>query len=262
MAIGLVGQKLAGFTGIASAVKAAVEGALTRILTPKRSIDILREIAAAKAKGRPYTIVFVGVNGVGKSTNLAKVAYWLLQNNISVGLPIAPSLDLAGLPEHVPVVSCQCTALPVQSYQPMMCIFAGLAAQVRVHVPGTHISCQRQHDVQARRHCAGHKRSPVCDARSAGIKQQRHQRWLAQVMIAACDTFRSGAVEQLKTHCVRLGVPLYERGYEKDPAKVALEGQRAAERNKKDVLLVDTAGQPLRRPATDCLASLPQLHAC
>ena len=61
-------------------------------------------------------------------------------------------------------------------------------------------------------------------------------------MIAACDTFRSGAVEQLKTHCVRLGVPLYERGYEKDPAKVALEGLRAAERNKKDVLLVDTAG--------------------
>jgi signal recognition particle receptor subunit alpha len=27
----------------------------------------------AKKKGRPYVIVFVGVNGVGKSTNLAKV---------------------------------------------------------------------------------------------------------------------------------------------------------------------------------------------
>jgi signal recognition particle receptor subunit alpha len=67
-------------------------------------------------------------------------------------------------------------------------------------------------------------------------------------MIAACDTFRSGAVEQLKTHCVRLGVPLYERGYEKDPAKVALEAQRAAERNRKDVLLVDTAGEPFLAP--------------
>lgn len=71
-------------------------------------------------------------------------------------------------------------------------------------------------------------------------------------MIAACDTFRSGAVEQLKTHCVRLGVPLYERGYEKDPAKVAFEAQRAAERNKKDVLLVDTAGEPL---LPTCLAA-------
>jgi signal recognition particle receptor subunit alpha len=67
-------------------------------------------------------------------------------------------------------------------------------------------------------------------------------------MIAACDTFRSGAVEQLKTHCVRLGVPLYERGYEKDPAKVAFEAQRAAERNKKDVLLVDTAGVGVLAP--------------
>ena len=64
----------------------------------------------------------------------------------------------------------------------------------------------------------------------------------AQVMIAACDTFRSGAVEQLKTHCARLGVPLYERGYEKDPAKVAFEAQRAAARASTDVLLVDTAG--------------------
>lgn len=86
VAAGLVGQRLGGFTRISSAVRGAVEGALTRILTPKRSIDILRDIAAAKAKGRPYTIVFVGVNGVGKSTNLAKIAYWLLQNDVSVSL--------------------------------------------------------------------------------------------------------------------------------------------------------------------------------
>lgn len=62
-------------------------------------------------------------------------------------------------------------------------------------------------------------------------------------MIAACDTFRSGAVEQLKTHCTRLGVPLYERGYEKDPAKVASEAVRAARDQKRDVVLVDTAGR-------------------
>ena len=41
---------------------------------------------AAKARGKPYTIVFVGVNGVGKSTSLSKVAYWLLQNGITVRL--------------------------------------------------------------------------------------------------------------------------------------------------------------------------------
>ena len=82
MAKNLVGQRLESFTRISSAVRRSVEEALTRILTPHRSIDILREIHAAKAKGKPYTIVFVGVNGVGKSTNLSKVAYWLLQNDM------------------------------------------------------------------------------------------------------------------------------------------------------------------------------------
>lgn len=61
-----------------------MEEALKRILTPKRSTDILREAQAARERGRPYTIVFVGVNGVGKSTNLAKVAYWLQSHNMKV----------------------------------------------------------------------------------------------------------------------------------------------------------------------------------
>jgi hypothetical protein len=71
---------LGSFTRVSTAVRSALEEALTRILTPKRSIDVLREVRAVRGRGRPYTIVFVGVNGVGKSTNLAKVAYWLLQN--------------------------------------------------------------------------------------------------------------------------------------------------------------------------------------
>lgn len=50
-----------------------MEEALVRILTPRRSIDILRDVHAAKEQRKPYVVVFVGVNGVGKSTNLAKV---------------------------------------------------------------------------------------------------------------------------------------------------------------------------------------------
>uniref|UniRef100_A0A7N2M3E3 Uncharacterized protein n=1 Tax=Quercus lobata TaxID=97700 RepID=A0A7N2M3E3_QUELO len=56
----------------------AIEDVLVRILTPYWSIDILRDVNATKEQGKPYVVVFVGVNGVGKSTNLAKVAYWLL----------------------------------------------------------------------------------------------------------------------------------------------------------------------------------------
>lgn len=42
-------------------------------------------------------------------------------------------------------------------------------------------------------------------------------------MIAACDTFRSGSVEQLNVHAKCLNIDLYQRGYGKDPALVAKE---------------------------------------
>lgn len=146
VAASLEGKKLGSFTRISSTVQAAMEDALIRILTPRRSIDILRDVHAAKEQGKPYVVVFVGVNGVGKSTNLAKVAYWLLQHDVSV-------------------------------------------------------------------------------------------------MMAACDTFRSGAVEQLRTHARRLQIPIFEKGYEKDPAIVAKEAIQEASRNGSDVVLVDTAGR-------------------
>ncbi|CAN0876605.1 Signal recognition particle receptor subunit alpha homolog [Linum grandiflorum] len=73
VAASLEGKKLGSFTRISSTVQAAMEDALVRILTPKRSIDILRDVHAAKEQRKPYVVVFVGVNGVGKSTNLAKI---------------------------------------------------------------------------------------------------------------------------------------------------------------------------------------------
>ena len=50
-----------------------MEGALTRILTPTRRVDLLADVQRARAEKRPHVIVFVGVNGVGKSTSLSKV---------------------------------------------------------------------------------------------------------------------------------------------------------------------------------------------
>lgn len=80
----LEGKKLASFTRVAALVRSAMEQSITRILSPPRSTDILAEIRASQARGQPYSIVFVGVNGVGKSTNLAKVAYWLRQQDLRV----------------------------------------------------------------------------------------------------------------------------------------------------------------------------------
>ena len=66
-------------------------------------------------------------------------------------------------------------------------------------------------------------------------------------MVAACDTFRSGAIEQLGVHCRNLGVELYQRGYGKqrndDATMVATQAIRKASEEGHDVVLVDTSGR-------------------
>jgi signal recognition particle receptor subunit alpha len=66
----LVGKKLGSFTTIKSTVKLALEAALTRILTPTKQVDFLQGIATAQEEKRPYSVVFLGVNGVGKFARL------------------------------------------------------------------------------------------------------------------------------------------------------------------------------------------------
>ncbi|CAK0838540.1 unnamed protein product [Prorocentrum cordatum] len=159
----IVGKKTERFTSIAKTVKEALKESIETLLTPKKSVDVLRAAMAAKNAGRVYVIVFLGVNGVGKSTNLAKVAYYLKNKG---------GLD---------------------------------------------------------------------------------------VLICACDTFRAGAVEQLKTHARCLDVPLFERGYGKDPAEIAKSAIQHARNNGHEVVLVDTAGrmqdnEPLMRALAKLVA--------
>eukprot|EP01017_Pseudomicrothorax_dubius_P031412 TRINITY_DN4006_c0_g1_i1.p1 TRINITY_DN4006_c0_g1~~TRINITY_DN4006_c0_g1_i1.p1 ORF type:complete len:580 (+),score=194.09 TRINITY_DN4006_c0_g1_i1:106-1845(+) len=142
----LLNTKTKAFTSILKTVKAAMNETLTKVLSPKRSIDILAEASRARDAGRPYVIVFIGVNGVGKSTNLAKVAYMI---------------------------------------------------------------------------------------KNAGFS----------LMLAACDNFRSGAVEQLKMHGRCMEVPVFDRGYKDLPSNICAEAIREAKAKKTNVLLVDTAGR-------------------
>lgn len=164
----LVGKTIGTFSSIKTAIFNGIEESLVQILTPRRRVDILRDVLHAKSEGRPYTITFCGVNGVGKSTNLAKIAFWLVEN---------------------------------------------------------------------------------------GFK----------IMIAACDTFRAGAVEQLRTHVHRINaihpdkVELFEQGYGKDAATIAMHSISAARDLGYDVVLVDTAGrmqdnEPLMRALSKLIA--------
>ncbi|KAK4469186.1 hypothetical protein MN116_006569 [Schistosoma mekongi] len=80
----LVGTSLGTFERIYPRVKASLEDVCSRILVSGRRVDVLRDALDARAQGRPYSIVFCGVNGVGKSTNLAKIAFWLIEKNFRV----------------------------------------------------------------------------------------------------------------------------------------------------------------------------------
>jgi len=156
----LEGKVLGTFSTVHRTVKETLGESLVQLLTPKRRIDIIRDVLEAKSNKRPYVITFCGVNGVGKSTNLAKICFWLVENKCSV-------------------------------------------------------------------------------------------------LIAACDTFRAGAVEQLRTHVKRLNslypsknpnekkdvVELYEKGYGKDAAGIAMEAINHARASHLDVVLIDTAGR-------------------
>lgn len=152
----LEGQNINTWVNLKKFARDALEEAILRILNPSRNINILREI---QAKIRPpYVVVFCGVNGVGKSTNLAKIANWLINNQV-------------------------------------------------------------------------------------------------KVLVVACDTFRAGAIEQLKTHVMALKalhergknapvkIELFEKGYGRDCAAIAMEAINYARVNQFNCVMVDTAGR-------------------
>lgn len=63
------------------------------------------------------------------------------------------------------------------------------------------------------------------------------------VLLAACDTFRAAAIEQIKIWGQRLNVPVIAGAYGADPAAVAHDAVAAAQSRHAHYLLVDTAGR-------------------
>jgi cell wall-associated NlpC family hydrolase len=108
----LEGTQLASLTRVSAVVRAAMERAIARVLAPRGSHDVLADVRAAQARGQPYSIVFVGVNGVGKSTSLAKIAYWLRQQNLRVMVAACDTFRCAAAPSlggDFPPIVAPCT---------------------------------------------------------------------------------------------------------------------------------------------------------
>jgi fused signal recognition particle receptor len=70
-----------------------------------------------------------------------------------------------------------------------------------------------------------------------------HQRFGRSVMLAAGDTFRAAAIDQLKVWGERLNVPVIAQAQGSDPGAVVFDAMQAAHNRNVDVLIVDTAGR-------------------
>jgi fused signal recognition particle receptor len=64
-----------------------------------------------------------------------------------------------------------------------------------------------------------------------------------KVVLAAADTFRAAAIDQLEIHANNLGVKLIKHDYGSDPAAVAFDAIKYAEAKDVDIVLIDTAGR-------------------
>ncbi|MBQ7244647.1 MAG: signal recognition particle protein [Bacilli bacterium] len=64
-----------------------------------------------------------------------------------------------------------------------------------------------------------------------------------KTMVAACDIYRPGAIDQLKVVASNAGIGFYDEGNKVDPVKIALHAKEKALKEGYDVLLIDTAGR-------------------
>ena len=71
------------------------------------------------------------------------------------------------------------------------------------------------------------------------LKEKKHK----SPLLAACDTFRPAAMEQLRVLGEQVGVPVYIEEGATDPVQVALNAIREAKSKAHDVVIVDTAGR-------------------
>jgi signal recognition particle subunit SRP54 len=84
----------------------------------------------------------------------------------------------------------------------------------------------------------GSGKTTACAKLAQYFKKQRKD-----VALAACDVYRPAAVEQLVTMGQRAGAHVYEKGTDADPVDIATWALDRAREERRDVLIIDTAGR-------------------
>ncbi|HHT19570.1 MAG: signal recognition particle-docking protein FtsY [Euryarchaeota archaeon] len=141
----LVGRKIKRRNDVAEFTKNALKNAISDILVVEGP-DLKKSVKKAQKTGEPFKIMFVGVNGTGKTTTISKIADYFVK----------------------------------EGYTPV---------------------------------------------------------------IAASDTFRAGAIEQISHHAENIGVKIIRHQKGADPAAVAYDAVEHARAQKKELVLIDTAGR-------------------
>lgn len=142
----LTGQRVEKGDKMQFFVKKKLEEYLLGMFEKAGTVDLVSNITAKKSKKEPYAIVFLGINGTGKTTTIAKVANMLKKHGFSL-------------------------------------------------------------------------------------------------VIAAGDTHRAGAIEQISQHASKLSIKVVAQRYGADPAAVGRDAILHAKSNRADAVLVDTAGR-------------------
>lgn len=79
-----------------------------------------------------------------------------------------------------------------------------------------------------------------------------------KVAVAAADTFRAGAIDQIDTWATRLGVHCVKGKMNQDPSSVLVDACRYAKENDVDILICDTAGRLQNK--TNLMNELSKMH--
>ena len=82
----LVGSEAPRFGDKSGVVRTALKESLEAVMNGDNSIELLNLVLESKKKGEPFSIMFVGINGTGKTTTIAKVTHLLMKKGYSVVL--------------------------------------------------------------------------------------------------------------------------------------------------------------------------------
>ncbi|MEM4447145.1 MAG: signal recognition particle-docking protein FtsY [Candidatus Jordarchaeales archaeon] len=113
----LIGSKVKRFTDVKSLVRDSLREAVLEVLRSGGEIDLVKMVEEKKRTGEPFTMVFLGVNGTGKTLSVAKVAHFLQKNGFSCVLAAADTFragSIEQLEKHAKNLGVKCIK---QSYR-------------------------------------------------------------------------------------------------------------------------------------------------